>query len=164
MSGGGGQEARGAGRRVKAGRRPPKGPGLDEAIDPADAAAGLAGRAFSASKPEGKGRVALAMHPDPRSGCDERSSQRSDELLSVPAVLTRHPMRHAHKVRWQTPVTGAPHLSGRSPCSDPPTLRARRPLIMMMRSMPKRVCGTQVWPQAVAGLSVAPAGISPCSR
>src|SRR5438445_982560 len=74
------------------------------------------------------------MHPDPRSGCDERSSQCSDELLSVAAVLTRHPMRHAHKVRWQTPVTGAPHLSGRSPCSDPLPLRARRPLIMMMRS------------------------------
>jgi len=74
------------------------------------------------------------MHPDPRSGCDERSSQCSDELLSVPAVLTRHPMRHAHKVRWQTPVTGAPHLSGRSLCRDPPTLRARRPLIIMMRS------------------------------
>src|SRR3989449_9158335 len=131
MSGGGGQEAGGGGRRVKAGRRPPKGPGLDEAIDTADAAAGLAGRAFSASKPEGKGRLAVAMHPDPRSGCDERSSQRSDELLSVPAVLTRHPMRHAHKVRWQTPVSGAPHLSGRSLCRDPRALRARRPLIMM---------------------------------
>src|SRR5206468_6745259 len=125
----------------KAGRRPPKGPGLDEAIDTADAAAGLAGRVFSASKPEGKGRLALAMHPDPRSGCDERSSQCSDELLSVPAVLTRHPMRHAHKVRWQTPVTGAPHLSGRSPCSDPLPLRARRPLIMMMCAMPSRLFG-----------------------
>src|SRR3989442_8931759 len=53
-----------------------------------------------------RGRLAVAMHPDPRSGCDERSSQCSDELLSVAAVLTRHPMRHAHKVRWQTPVSG----------------------------------------------------------
>src|SRR2546422_5425703 len=131
----------GGGRLVKAGRRPPKGPGLDEAIDTADAAAGLAGRAFSASKPEGRRRFALVMHPDPRSGCDERSSQRSDELLSVAGVLTPHPMRHAHKVRWQTPGTRAPPLSRRSPCRDPPAFRGRPPLIMIMRSLPKRVGG-----------------------
>jgi len=23
---------------------------------------------------------------------------------------TLHPMQHARKVRWQTPITGAPHL------------------------------------------------------
>jgi hypothetical protein len=79
------------------------------------------------------------MHPDRRSGRDERSSQCSDELLSVADVDVRHHIQHARKVRWQTPVTGAPHLFGRSPCSDPRTLRARRPLIMMMRSPPSRV-------------------------
>jgi len=76
------------------------------------------------------------MHPDPRSGCDERSSQCSNELLSVPDVRIRHPMQHARKVRWRTPVTEAPHLSRRSLRGDPLTLRARRPLIMMMRAMP----------------------------
>jgi hypothetical protein len=40
-------------------------------------------------------------------------------------------MQHAHKVRWQTPIIGAPHLSGRSLFGDPLTVRARRPLIMM---------------------------------
>src|SRR5512143_4008727 len=76
------------------------------------------------------------MHPDPRSGCDERSSQCSNELLSVPDMRIRHPMQHARKVRWQTPVTEAPHLCGRSLRSDPQPLRAHRPLIMMMRAMP----------------------------
>jgi hypothetical protein len=70
-------------------------------------------------------------HSDPRLGHVKRSSQRSDELLSVRGVFTQHPMQHAHKVRWQTPITEAPHLSGRSRFGDPPTLRALRPLIMM---------------------------------
>lgn len=53
---------------------------------------------------------AWPMRPDPRSGRDERSSQCSDELLSVLGDDTRHPMLHARKVRWQTPITDAPHL------------------------------------------------------
>jgi len=53
---------------------------------------------------------AWPMRPDPRSGRDERSSQCSDELLSVQGNVTRHPMQHARKVRWQTPITDAPHL------------------------------------------------------
>jgi hypothetical protein len=56
------------------------------------------------------GRLAPVLHPDPRSGCDERSSQCLDELLSVQGEDTRHPMQHARKVRWQTPITEAPHL------------------------------------------------------
>jgi hypothetical protein len=56
------------------------------------------------------GRLAPALHPDPRSGCDERSSQCSDELLSVQGVLTLHHMLNARKAPGQTPVTGAPHL------------------------------------------------------
>jgi len=42
-------------------------------------------------------------------------------------------MQHARKVRWQTPITDAPHLWGRSHLGDPRSLRARRPLFMMMR-------------------------------
>jgi len=103
-------EARGAGRLVKAGRRPPEGLGLDEANDNADAAGGLAGRAFPAGKPDGLGRLAPVMHLDPRSGCNERSSPRSDELLSVQGVRTVHHMLNAREARWQTPVTDAPHL------------------------------------------------------
>jgi len=44
----------------------------------------------------------------------------SDELLSVQGVDTLHLMLHAREAYWQTPVTGAPHLLGRSLlCSDP---------------------------------------------
>ena len=50
------------------------------------------------------------MHPDPRSGYGERSSQCSDELLSVQGVYTLHLMLHAREAHWQTPVTDAPHL------------------------------------------------------
>ena len=64
--------------------------------------------------------VAPVMHPDPRSGCGERSSQCSDELLSVQGVNTLHLMLHAREAHWQTPVTDAPLLYERSLlCSDP---------------------------------------------
>jgi hypothetical protein len=53
----------------------------------------------------------VSTNPDPRSGRDERSSQRSDELLSVQGVLTRHHMQHARKALGQTPVGDAPHLN-----------------------------------------------------
>jgi len=108
------------------------------------------------------------MHPDPRSGFGERSSQLcSDDLLSVQDVKILHLMLHAREAHWQTPVIGAPHLNGRSLfCSDPGLSRARRPLIMIMRSLPSgmSVRGCQALPQAAAGLSVAPAGISPYCR
>src|SRR5262245_55400569 len=85
------------------------------------------------------------MHPDRRSGRDERSSQRSDELLSVPEEWIRHHIQHARKAHWQTPFSGAPHLLERSPCGDPQTLRARRPLIMTMR-LPCKLSGSgQGW-------------------
>jgi hypothetical protein len=42
-------------------------------------------------------------------------------------------MQHTRKLRWQTPVTGAPHLWERSRCGDPQPFRARRPLITIMR-------------------------------
>jgi|EndMetStandDraft_4_1072995.scaffolds.fasta_scaffold326818_2 hypothetical protein len=49
------------------------------------------------------------MHPDPRSGCGERSSQLcSDELLSVQGVDTLHLMLHAREER-----TGKPRLPAR---------------------------------------------------
>ena len=129
-------EARGVGRLVKAGRRPPEGLGLDEANDAADAAGGLAGRALPASKPDGLMQLVRLMHRDPRSGRDERSSQCSDELLSVQGVQALHLMLRAREAHWQTPVTDAPLLLDRSLLrSDPRTLRARRPLIMMMRSL-----------------------------
>jgi hypothetical protein len=54
-------------------------------------------------------------------------------------VQALHLMLHAREAHWQTPVTGAPHLFGRSLlCSDPRSSRARRPLIMMMRSLASR--------------------------
>jgi hypothetical protein len=90
----------------------------------------------------------------------------SDELLSVQGVQALHLMLHAREAHWQTPVTDAPLLLDRSLlCSDPQPFRARRPLIMMMRSLARRasVRGLAV-PQAVAGLRVAPAGISPFCR
>ena len=63
----------------------------------------------------------------------------SDGLLSVKGVNTLHLMLHAREAHWQPPVTGAPHLWRRSLlCSDPRTSRARRPLIMMMRSLASR--------------------------
>ena len=105
-----GHEARGVGRLVKAGRRPPEGLGLDETNDTADAAGGLAGRALPASKPDGLMRLVRLMHRDSRSGRDERSSQCSDELLSVQVVQALHRMLNARKAHWQTPVTEAPHL------------------------------------------------------
>ena len=72
--------------------------------------------------------LAREMHPGPRPGCDERSSHCSDELLSVHGVGAVHLMQHALEAQWQTPVTNAPHLFGRSLCSDPRKFRARRPL------------------------------------
>ena len=59
----------------------------------------------------------------------------SDELLSVQDADTLHLMLHARDAHWQTPITEAPHLFGRPLCSDPCIRRARRPLIMMMRSL-----------------------------
>lgn len=71
-------------------------------------------------------------HPGPGSGCDERSNQCPNELLSVQGANTLHLMQHAHKARWQTPFMGAPHLWGTvTGCRDPLTFRARRPWIMM---------------------------------
>jgi hypothetical protein len=86
------------------------------------------------------------MHPDPRSGYGERSSQCPDELLSVQGVQALHLMLHAREAHWQTPVTDAPLLLHRSLlCSDPLTLRARRPLIMMMRSFGNAVPQGEGW-------------------
>ena len=56
------------------------------------------------------GGVTPLMHPDPRPGYDKRSSQCSDDLLSVQGVLTLHPMLNARKAPGQTPVTNAPLL------------------------------------------------------
>ncbi len=143
-------DARGGRRLVKAGQRPPEGLGLDETIATADADGGLAGRVVSASKPDDRGRLApfppagragewvavecihdlVWRHMDSRSGYDKSLSQCSNELLSVQGVLTRHLMQHAREARWQTPVTDAPHLTGRSLFGDPLPLRARRPLFM----------------------------------
>jgi hypothetical protein len=47
-------------------------------------------------------------HSDLRLVHVKRSSQCSDELLTVRGVFTLHPMQHAHNVRWQTPITEAP--------------------------------------------------------
>jgi len=40
----------------------------------------------------------------------------------------QHHMLYARQAHWQSPVTDAPHLSGRSPCGDPQPFRARWPL------------------------------------
>jgi hypothetical protein len=71
--------------------------------------------------------VTWLVHPDPRWGSRERSSQCSDELLSVLGVDTVHRMLHARKAHRQTPIPDAPHLEGRSLLSDPCMYRARRP-------------------------------------
>jgi hypothetical protein len=84
-------------------------------------------------------RPARVSDLDSRSGSDERSSQSSDERLSVPDRSIRHPMLNARKALGLTPFTDAPNLCGRSLGGDPLTLRARRPWIMMMRSVPSRV-------------------------
>src|SRR5678816_2877269 len=74
------------------------------------------------------------MHPDPRSGYDERSSQCARTTFYPCKVRPPlHHMLHAREAHWRTPVTEAPLLSRRSRCSDPGTSRARRPLIMAMR-------------------------------
>src|SRR2546422_7665210 len=74
------------------------------------------------------------VHPDPRSGTVEGPSWCSDKLLSVRDIGVRHHMQHARQARWQSPVTDAPLLWGRSPCGDPQSLRAHRPVIMMLTS------------------------------
>src|SRR5205807_1874788 len=109
---------------------------------------------------------ALAMHLIRGRGVASVRASGSDELLSVRSVNTQHLMLHARKAHWQTPVTEAPLLFERSlVSSDPSFHRARRPLIMMMRSLASRASGRGLaGPQAVAGLSVAPAGISPFCR
>jgi len=56
---------------------------------------------------------------DRRLGCDERSSQRSDELLSVPNRSIRHPMLNARKAPGLTPFTDAPNLFRRPLGGDP---------------------------------------------
>ena len=56
------------------------------------------------------GRLIRIAERDPRSGSDERSSQCSDELLSVPDRSIRHPMLNARKARGLTPFTDAPIL------------------------------------------------------
>jgi hypothetical protein len=105
------------------------------------------------------------VHRDPRSGCDKRPSQGSDNLLSVPDVCIRHHMQHARNALGLTPVTGAPHLNRRSLYGDPGLLRARRPVIM---KLPLPLSAEAALPIQVisyaAGLSAAPEGISPCSR
>ena len=85
---------------------------------------------------------ARLMHPDPRPGCDERSSQGSDELPSVQSVCTPHHKLNAREAHWQTPINDAPLLNGRSLCRDPRTLRARRPWTMMLQpvSSYSRIC------------------------
>jgi hypothetical protein len=50
----------------------------------------------------------------------------------VPDGGVRHHMQHTRRVRWQTPITGAPHLWERSRCSDPLPVRARPPSIVFM--------------------------------
>jgi hypothetical protein len=57
------------------------------------------------------GGLKSSTRVDPRSGCDERSSLRSTELLSVPDVFIRHHMQHARDALGQTPITDAPHLN-----------------------------------------------------
>jgi len=47
---------------------------------------------------------------EPRSRYGERSSQCSDDLLSVQDVNALHLMLHAREAHWQTPITEAPHL------------------------------------------------------
>src|SRR6478752_7524200 len=85
------------------------------------------------------GRLVRIAERDPRSGSDERSSQSSDELLSVPDRSIRHPMLNARKAPGRTPVTDAPNLFRRPLGGDPLTLRARRPLILVMRCVPSRI-------------------------
>jgi len=57
------------------------------------------------------GGLTASTLADPRPGCDERSSLRSTELLSVPDVFIRHHMQHARDALGQTPITDAPHLN-----------------------------------------------------
>jgi len=71
---------------------------------------------------------------EPRSGTIERSSSCSKKLLSVQDSEAQHHMLHARQAHWQSPVTNAPLLSGRSRRGDPQTVRARWPLIMMQSS------------------------------
>ena len=79
---------------------------------------------------------ALAMDLIRGRGVASVRASGSDELLSVRGVNTQHLMLHARKAHWQTPVTEAPLLFERSlVSSDPSFHRARRPLIMMMRSL-----------------------------
>ena len=103
------------------------------------------------------------MHPDPRPGCDERSSQSSDELPSVRSACTPHHKLNAREAHWQTPINDAPLLNGRSLCRDPRVLRARRPWTMMFNA-PQAIREYADTRQAAVGLSTAPAGISPCCR
>jgi hypothetical protein len=56
------------------------------------------------------GGVTPLMHPDARPGYDKRSSQCSDDLLSVRGVFSPHLMLNALKAPGQTPITGAPLL------------------------------------------------------
>ena len=60
---------------------------------------------------ERMGGLKSSMRVDPRPRCDERSSLRSTELLSVPDVFIRHHMQHARDALGQTPITDAPHLN-----------------------------------------------------
>jgi len=73
------------------------------------------------SASEGSGR----QNRDLRSGTVEGSRLCSSELLSVQDVDVQHHMLHARQAHWQSPVTNAPHLLGRSHRSDPRSLRAR---------------------------------------
>jgi hypothetical protein len=57
---------------------------------------------------ERTGGLNSSMRVDPRPGCDERSSLRSTELLSVPDVFIRHHMQHARDALGQTPITERP--------------------------------------------------------
>jgi hypothetical protein len=57
------------------------------------------------------GGLTASTRADPRPRCDERSSLRSTELLSVLDVFIRHHMQHARDALGQTPITDAPHLN-----------------------------------------------------
>ncbi len=51
---------------------------------------------------------------DPRSGTVESSSKCPGKLLSVQDAEVQHHMLHARQAPWQSPVTDAPLLCGRS--------------------------------------------------
>ena len=115
--------------RVKAGRRPPEGLGLDSAVRRPTLAKGLSANAFLAGKPDGRGRLAPFPLAGRAGGWVDRCLTRSP-TPPPNEIVAFHTKRHrATRLGRQGTEAGASfmHPAATSSASSRPTALACRP-------------------------------------